>query len=134
MYPVSASFKETVTKSHVTKTKVEIFDMKNDTIISTASPISGEVTIDNRRSVRRECTLEFIDKDGTLVPQNNISSILLPYNREVMIYRGIVFADVTEELVPLGVFVITSVEISDTAQGIKISIKGSDRSLILTRA
>jgi hypothetical protein len=134
MYPVSASFKETVTKSHVTKTKVEIFDMKNDTIISTASPISGEVTIDNRRSVRRECTLEFIDKDGTLVPQNNISSILLPYNREVKIYRGIVFADGTEELVPLGVFVITSVEISDTAQGIKISIKGSDRSLILTRA
>ena len=134
MYPVSASFKETILKSHVTKTKVEIYDMKNDSIISTASPISGEVTIDNRRSVRRECTLEFIDKDGTLVPQNNISSILLPYNREVKIYRGVVFADGTEELVPLGVFVITSVDISDTTQGIKITIKGSDRSLLLTRA
>ena len=134
MYPVSASFKETILKSHVTKTKVEIFDMKNDTIISTASPISGEVTIDNRRSVRRECTLEFIDKDGTLTPQNNISSILLPYNREVKIYRGVVFADGTEELVPLGVFVITSVDISDTSQGVKISVKGSDRSLLLARA
>jgi len=134
MYPVSTLFKETVIKSHVTKTKIEIYDMKNNSIISTASPISGEVTIDNRRSVRRECTLEFVDTDGTLVPTNNISSILLPYNREVKIYRGIVFTDGTEELVPLGVFVITSVDIIESAQGVKVSIKGSDRSLLLTRA
>jgi hypothetical protein len=134
MYPVSETFKETIRKSHGTTTKIEIYDMKNDTIISTAQPIAGEVTIDNRRAVRRECTLEFIDKDGTLVPTNNISSILLPYNREVKIYRGIVFPDGTEELVPLGVFVITSVDISDSSQGTKITIKGSDRSLILTRA
>jgi len=134
MYPVSSDFKETIRKSHVTKVKVEIYDMANGTILSTAQPISGEVSIDNRRSIRRECTLEFIDKNGTLVPQNNISSVLLPYNREVKIYRGIVFADGTEELVPLGVFVITSVDVVDTTQGIKISIKGSDRSLILARA
>lgn len=134
MYPVSEDFKTSIRKSHVTKTKIEIYDMKNDSIISTASPISGEVTIDNRRSVRRECSLEFIDSDGTLLPTNNISSILLPYNREVKIYRGVVFADGTEELVPLGVFVITSVDIQETSQGIKIAIKGSDRSLILARA
>lgn len=134
MYPVSDSFKELVRKSHVTKTKIEIYDMKNNTILSEAQPISGDVTIDSRRSVRRECSLEFIDKDGTLVPTNNISSILLPYNREVKIYRGVVFADGTEELVPLGVFVITSVDISDSPQGTKISIKGSDRSLLLARA
>jgi hypothetical protein len=59
---------------------------------------------------------------------------LLPYNREVKIYRGIVFPNGTEELVPLGVFVITSVDISESAQGVKVSIKGSDRSLILARA
>jgi hypothetical protein len=108
--------------------------MANGTILSTASPISGEVTIDNRRSIRRECTLEFVDIDGTLVPTNNISSVLLPYNREVKIYRGIVFPDGTEELVPLGVFVITSVDITETSQGVKVAIRGSDRSLILARA
>jgi Domain of unknown function (DUF5047) len=134
MYPVSDSFKETVRKSHVTTVKVEIYDMANGTILSTAQPIAGSVTIDNRRSIRRECSLEFADIDGTLTPQNNISAVLLPYNREVKIYRGIVFPDGTEELVPLGVFVITSVDITDTSQGIKISIKGSDRSLILARA
>ena len=134
MYPVSENFKETVRKSHISKIKIEIYDMANGTILSEAQPIAGEVTIDNRRSIRRECSLEFIDKDGTLVPQNNISAILLPYNREVKIYRGVVFADGTEELVPLGVFVITSVDISESAQGVKIAIKGSDRSLILARA
>jgi hypothetical protein len=134
MYPVSADFKEAVRKSHSTTVKIEIYDMANGTILSTASPISGEVTIDNRRSIRRECTLEFVDIDGTLVPTNNISSVLLPYNREVKIYRGIVFPDGTEELVPLGVFVITSVDITETSQGVKVAIRGSDRSLILARA
>jgi len=134
MYPVSENFKETVRKSHVSKIKIEIYDMANGTILSEAQPTAGEVTIDNRRSIRRECSLEFVDKDGTLVPQNNISAILLPYNREVKIYRGVVFADGTEELVPLGVFVITSVDISESAQGVKIAIKGSDRSLLLARA
>jgi hypothetical protein len=134
MYPVSADFKEAVRKSHSAIVKVEIYDMANGTILSTASPISGEVTIDNRRSIRRECTLEFVDTDGTLVPTNNISSILLPYNREVKIYRGIAFPDGTEELVPLGVFIITSVDITESAQGVKVTIKGSDRSLILARA
>ena len=134
MYPVSADFKEAVRKSHSAIVKVEIYDMANGTILSTASPISGEVTIDNRRSIRRECTLEFVDIDGTLVPTNNISSVLLPYNREVKIYRGISFPDGTEELVPLGVFIITSVDITESAQGVKVTIKGSDRSLILARA
>jgi hypothetical protein len=134
MYPVSENFKDTVRKSHVSKIKIEIYDMANGTILSEAQPIAGEVTIDNRRSIRRECSLEFVDKDGTLVPQNNISAILLPYNREVKIYRGVIFADGTEELVPLGVFVITSVDISESAQGVKIAIKGSDRSLLLARA
>ncbi len=134
MYPVTSTFKETIRKSHVIKTKIEIYDTANGTILSTAQPISGEVTIDNRRSVRRMCSLEFVDSDGTLVPTNNRSSVLLPYNREIKIYRGLVYADGTEELVPLGVFIVTNVEISDTAQGVRITVNGSDRSLRLTRA
>lgn len=134
MYPVTSTFKETIRKSHVIKTKIEIYDTANGTILSTAQPISGEVTIDNRRSIRRMCSLEFVDSDGTLVPTNNRSSVLLPYNREIKIYRGLVYADGTEELVPLGVFIVTNVEISDTAQGVRITVNGSDRSLRLTRA
>jgi hypothetical protein len=134
MYPVSDNFLSSIRRSHVVKSKIEIYDVNNGTIISEAQPVSGEVTIDNRRTVRRMCNLEFVDVDGSLVPSNNRSSVLLPYNREIKIYRGVVYADGTEELVPLGVFIITSVEITDTEQGIKINISGSDRSLRLIRA
>jgi hypothetical protein len=134
MYPVTDTFLSSVRKSHISKVKVEIYDAATGTIISTASPISGEVTIDSRRSVRRQCSLEFADTDGTLVPTNKISSVLLPFNREVKIYRGVQYQDGTEELVPLGVFQLTTVEVADTAQGVRITVQGSDRSLRVAKA
>ena len=134
MYPVTDTFLSSVRKSHISKIKVEIYDTANGNILSTVSPIGGEVTIDSRRSVRRQCSLEFVDADGTLVPTNNRSSVLLPYNREVKIYRGIQYQDGTEELVPLGVFQLTTVEVSDSPQGVKISVQGSDRSLRVAKA
>jgi hypothetical protein len=134
MYPVTDNFLSSVRKSHISKVKVEIYDAATGTILSEASPISGEVTIDNRRSIRRQCSLEFVDTNGTLVPTNNKSSVLLPFNREVKIYRGVQYLDGTEELVPLGVFQITTVDISDSGAGVKVSIQGSDRSLRISKA
>jgi hypothetical protein len=134
MYPVTDTFLSSVRKSHISKVKVEIYDAATGTILSTTSPISGEVTIDSRRSVRRQCSLEFVDTDGTLIPTNKISSVLLPFNREIKIYRGVQYQDGTEELVPLGVFQITTVEVTDTAQGVKIAVQGSDRSLKVAKA
>lgn len=134
MYPVSDDFLSSVRKSHISFVKIEIYDMANNQIISTAQPISGEVTIDSRRDIRRQCAIEFVDRDGTLVPTNNRSSILLPYNREIKIYRGVKFGDGTEELVPLGVFLLTTVEITDTPEGVRINVQGSDRSLRVIRA
>jgi hypothetical protein len=134
MYPVSDAFLSSVRKSHISNVKIEIYDMANNEIISTTQPISGEVTIDSRRDIRRQCTIEFVDRDGSLVPTNNRSAILLPYNREIKIYRGVQFADGTEELVPLGVFILTTVEITDTPEGVRINVQGSDRSLRVIRA
>jgi hypothetical protein len=134
MYPVTDTFLSSVRKSHISKVRVEIYDAATGTLLSTASPISGEVTIDSRRSVRRQCSLEFVDANGTLVPTNNKSSVLLPFNREIKIYRGVLYQDGTEELVPLGVFQITTVEVTDTASGVRITVQGSDRSLKVSKA
>jgi len=134
MYPVTDAFLSSVRKSHISKVRVEIYDAATGTLLSTASPISGEVTIDSRRSVRRQCNLEFVDANGTLVPTNNKSSVLLPFNREIKIYRGVLYQDGTEELVPLGVFQITTVEVTDTASGVRITVQGSDRSLKVSKA
>jgi hypothetical protein len=54
MYPVSDAFLSSVRKSHISNVKIEIYDMANNEIISTAQPISGEVTIDSRRDIRRQ--------------------------------------------------------------------------------
>lgn len=134
MFPVSDNFLSAIRKSHVAKVKVEVYDMANGKLLKTIQPIAGDVSIDSRRAIRRQCNLTFVDTDSTLIPTNKISSTLLPYNREIRIYRGIEFADGSEELVPLGVFIITSVDITDTAQGIQISVEGSDRSLRVQRA
>lgn len=134
MYPVSANFRAAVRQSHVSIVKVEIYDMANGTLLASPQPISGEVTIDSRRAIRRQCSIEFVDELGTLVPTNNRSAILLPYNREMRVYRGVKFADGTEEYVPLGVFILTSVNIMDASNGVRVTVEGSDRSLRIIRA
>jgi hypothetical protein len=134
MYAVSDRFLTAVRQSHVSSIKVEIYNAGTQQLLSIPKVIGGEVTIDSRRDIRRQCKLEFVDTDGTLLPTNKISSILLPFNREVRIYRGVLFDDGTEELVPLGVFIITSVEVSDSTQGVRITVEGSDRSLRVQKA
>lgn len=134
MYPVSDKFLAAFRKSHVMKTKVDIYDVANGKLIASPKVLDGSVTIDNRRAVRRQCTADFVDTDGTLVPTNPKSSTLLVFNREMRIYRGIVFSDGSEELVPLGVFSITDIDITDTALGVKVTVAGDDRSLRVAEA
>lgn len=134
MYPVSDAFLSAVRRSHIAVTKVDIYDVANGKLIATPQVVGGEVTIDNRRAVRRQCTVELVDNDGSWVPVNPKSSTLLVFNREMRVYRGIQFADGTQELVPLGVFSITDVDIEDGKTGVRISVTGSDRSLVVMEA
>lgn len=134
MYPVSDAFLSAVRRSHIAVTKVDIYDVANGKLIATPQVVGGEVTIDNRRAVRRQCTVELVDNDGSWVPTNPKSSTLLVFNREMRVYRGIQFADGTQELVPLGVFSITDVDIEDGKTGVRISVMGSDRSLVVMEA
>jgi hypothetical protein len=55
-------------------------------------------------------------------------------NIEFRLAYTLQFADGTEELVPLGVFILTTVEITDTPEGVRINVQGSDRSLRVIRA
>ena len=134
MYPVTDKFLTEVRDSHVSAVKVEIYDISNGKIIATPNPIGGSVVIDNRRQVRRTFSLDLVDVDGTLIPTDPKSDILGLFNREIRIYRGVTYANGTQELVPLGVFSIDEVSISDAADGVKISIAGNDRSLRVSNA
>ena len=49
------------------------------------------------------------------------------------LYRGIQFDDGSQEYVPLGVFVITDVNVTDSNEGVSIEVAGEDRALIISR-
>lgn len=127
MYPVTAQFLTRLRGSHIAPVSVEVWDTISNSLLKTIYPISGAVTVDNRRDIRRQCELTVVDIDGTLVPSSGFST-LSPFNRELRVHRGIRYEDGTEELVPLGVFIITKVSIDDGQEGVKITLEGSDRS------
>jgi len=82
--------------------------------------------------------LRFISRYDTILPPADYvpetgTSALTPYGNELHIWRGVTYDDGTVEEVPLGVFIITNVEVSDTDQGIVINLNGVDRSLKITR-
>lgn len=132
MWPVSEAFRAAVRRSHTVVVTAEAwFD---DARIATVYPVSGSVSVDSRRAVRRTVSLTFVDEDGTLVPPaGGTSGILTPYGGELRVYRGVRYDDGSEEIVPLGVFVITNVDVRDTSRGREIGVTGSDRSIRIAR-
>lgn len=131
MWPVSEEFLAAVRGSHRVVTRVEAYF--DGEWVADLTPLDGSVSIDSRRAVRRTVSLSFVD-DGTLVPApGGTSGILTPYGAEVRVYRGVALEDGTEELAPLGVFVVTEVEVRDGRAGREITVQGSDRSIRISR-
>lgn len=92
----------------------------------------GSVTIDRSATVRRHVTLTCVDPAGTLTP-TEADGLLAPYGTEVRPYRGILYDDGTTEVVPLGVFRISQVQVKDSNTGLTITIEGYDRSRVIQR-
>jgi hypothetical protein len=132
MYPVSPEFLTRVRSTHIAPVSVELWDTVSNSQIRHLYPINGSVKVNSKDTARRSVTMEIPDVDGTLVPENGFSD-LSPFNREVKVYRGVRLADGTDELVPLGVFIITSVKVFDGETGVMLSIEGTDRSLRIAR-
>lgn len=69
----------------------------------------------------------------TYIPTTAYSA-LTPYGNEIWVWRGIKFSDGTIEEAPLGVFVITEVNVSNGDSGTAISVSAVDRSIKVSRA
>lgn len=96
--------------------------------------VDGEVSVDRSAAVRRGCRLECVDPLRELVPQGD-AGILTPFGTEVRPYRGVRYADGTEELVPLGVFRISRSSFTESTgtAGVRISLDLYDRSRVVAR-
>lgn len=132
MYPASGEFKTALLSDHVVVSKAEVWNGSQKLIELDVD--LGKVTVSVNSAVRRTCEVHLSTSKTTsdLVPDNGFD-LLAPFGNELRLYRGIQFDSGTIEYVPLGVFVITNVKITDELDGVSISITGEDRSLFISR-
>ena len=132
MYSSSSAFKSSVSGDHVVVSKVEVW--ATDQKLQEINVRSGSVSVSSTAAVRRTCSLDLVtDRTSlSLVPDNQFD-LLTPFGNELRLFRGVQYYDGTKEYVPLGVFVITNVEIKDTNDGVAISLEGVDRSIKISR-
>ena len=126
MLPVSYTEKwdKAVRGSHVATLRCELWNQTEK--LKELYPNSGSITIDARRDVRRSCSIELVDQDGTLTPTaSNLE--LAPYGNELRIFRGIDYGDGTSDEVQLGVFAIVETNIIYGDSGTTINITADDR-------
>lgn len=133
MWPVTERFRAAVRDSHKVATRVDVYSA--GVKVATIYPNDGSVSIDSRRNVRRTVSMTVVDSDGTLTPGQGASSgLLTPYGTELFVYRGIEYGSQgTTELVPVGVFVLTQVTVTENEAGQLIDLQGSDRSIRVSR-
>jgi hypothetical protein len=133
MYSSSSALKTAILTDHIVISKAEVW--ASDQKLQEINISEGTVQVDARSAVRRTCEITLVtDRETTnLVPDNDFD-LLTPFGNELRLYRGVQYSDGTEEYVPLGVFVIIEVAISDTNDGVKIQLKGEDRSIRISRA
>lgn len=130
MQAVSAEFATLVVGSHTSVTAATV--VEPDGTETSLEVLDGQVDIDRTRDVRRSCTVTLADPDGTLTP-DDATDLLAPFGNELRLERGIVLADGSVELVPLGVFRLTDMRIVDGPDGVTITLAGFDRSLVVIR-
>lgn len=129
-FPVSKRFYEALKGSHTVYSYVDVKSPTNQIIRLAA--VGGSVDVDRTAEVRRRCSLTAIDPTGELTPAE-AGDILSPYGTEIYPYRGILYPDGTTEAIPLGIFRISKVSISDESDGLSIGIEAFDRSRTISR-
>lgn len=132
MYATSAAYRAAVRTSHTAIAAAEVWQGSQKVLDLDVE--SGSVNVSTRSAVRRTCdvTLKVDRADNGLVPSSAFD-LLTPFGNELRLYRGVQFSDGSRELVPLGVFVITQVQIEEAVDGITIQVSGADRSIKVSR-
>jgi hypothetical protein len=132
MYATSAAFKSAIVSDHIVIGKAEIWNADRKLIDFDID--TGKVSVSTSNAIRRTCEVHLTtDRTSTNFVPDDGFDFVAPFGNQLRIYRGIQYADGTEEYVPLGVFVITEVQIQDTNAGVSMSVRGEDKSIIVSR-
>lgn len=124
MYPVSDRFLARLAESHRPATRVQLFLTTGEVVDLEHS--GGSVTVDRGQAIRRTCTVTVADP--SLIPRTP-SDQLATYGARLRVSRGVEYGDGSEELVPLGVFRLDSVD-GDVSEG-PVNLQGKDLSAVV---
>lgn len=124
MYPVTARFLARLAESHTPVTRVHLVLTTGEVI--DLEHTGGSVTVDRGQAVRRTCTVTVADP--AVIPRTPADQ-LATYGARLRVSRGVSYGDGTEEVVPLGVFRLDSVD-GDATEG-PVTLQGKDLSAIV---
>lgn len=93
--------------------------------------LGGRVDLDVTRSIVRSCGVDLVDRTGAVTPADT-SALMTPYGTELVLRRGFQWGSQTA-VVPLGVFVLTNVDVAESEAGTTISLTGLDRAQRVVR-
>lgn len=125
-WPVTARYRRAVTSSYQVAVEAEI--QRAGVVAATGLRIvGGDISITRSADVRRTCTVTVVGVPRGLIPTSRQRTALDIYGNELIIRAGIRYPDGTTELIPQGVFPLTSSRLVDTADGVAVELTGEDR-------
>jgi hypothetical protein len=134
MWTVSSKWAAALAASHIAVAVAEVWPSIAAGVASaTLQVLSGDVKVDYTQAIRRSCQLVVEDPTGALTPRT-ASDLLAPYGPELHLSRGIIYADGTKELAPLGVFRLSQSQPHSGSDGTTLTLTGYDRARTVQRA
>jgi hypothetical protein len=130
MFPVSQEYRDAFANSRRRVARARVFDGAAELPLA-LKVLGGRVNVEDTE-VRRRVSVELADPDGSVAPAD-LTAVLAPNGNELRVERGIVLPS-GPYLLPVGVFGIESVEISDEGGPLALSIVGLDRAASIQRA
>ncbi len=134
MWGRSATFDTAIHQTHQVIITAELWSAGLRAMLNPNLPVvGGSITIDRSANNRRTATLQLADDTGLFAqigPSGD--SGLEPYGNEVRVYRGIAYADGTQELLPVGVFPINETDLSESSSGRSVTLTLTDRSRLVS--
>jgi hypothetical protein len=121
-----------LSRSHRVFSFVDVISPLRETLRLEAT--AGEIQVDRTADIRRRCTINCVDSTNSLLPDDDaVAGVLTPYGTEVRPYRGIIYGDGSYDVVPLGVFKLSKVSISDNPDGLQFGLEAYDLSRTIAR-
>jgi len=133
MFVSSNRFDRDIRNSHDVAARCDVIDPSGTNIVAQLDIVSGNVSADASRKIRRQCSLTMQDPTGALVP-NTAQDWLQPLSGYTLqLHRGIAWKDGSSELFPLGTFMPYNPRVNDNDETLQVQIDGYDRSKIISR-